>query len=85
MALSAPVHDCLPRSERTSNLKTLLSSPALPHDTGESLERSEWFTRVGPFLQLFDTNMIAGFPTGAVLEKRAGYVYHVWRSSSLVE
>jgi hypothetical protein len=58
---------------------------ALPHNTGESLERSERFTLVSPLLRLFDGNMIARLPTGAIPEKSARYVYHVGRSSLLIK
>jgi hypothetical protein len=54
--------------EQATPLTPLVPRRALPHDTGEALQRDERLAHVCPVLELFDGNMIAGFATGTVLK-----------------
>src|SRR5581483_5941128 len=58
---------------------------ALPDHAGKALQRHQRLAGIGPFLQLFDGDVIERLPSGATSEQRARDVDHVRRAATLIE
>src|ERR1700750_446027 len=75
----------------TAELERVLAGTAallfrtLPDHAGKALERHQRLAGIGPFLQLFDGDVIERLPSGAAREQRAGNVDHVRRAAALVQ
>jgi len=66
-------------------IPTLLLFRALPDHTGKTFQRHQRLAGIGPFLQLFDGDVIERLPPGAIGKQRAGNVHHMRRTRAFVE
>src|SRR6185312_4603983 len=64
---------------------TALFLRALPDHAGKALQRHQRLAGIGPFLQLFDGDVIERLAAGAARKQRARDVDHVRRARTLVE
>src|SRR5579859_6262770 len=56
----------------------------MPDHARKTLQWHQWFAGIGPFLQLFDRDVIQRLTSGAIREQRTWDVDHVRRTRALV-
>src|SRR4051812_47736787 len=78
------LHFLAPQLERILAARPLLLFRALPDYTGKTFQRYQRLTGIGPFLQLFDRDVIERLAAGAFPKQRTGNVDHVRPARALI-
>src|SRR5690348_1213524 len=58
---------------------------ALPDHARKTFQRHQRLTGIGPFLQLFDRDMVERLAPGAPRKQRARDIDHAWRARTLID
>src|SRR3954447_7223984 len=70
--------------ERVFAASALLLFRALPDHAGKALQRHQRLAGIGPFLKLFDRDVIERLAAGTLLEQRARDVDHMRPTRTLI-